>query len=147
MKTVLPIIIAFIAALGNALVALGQQKAKSNFNPFWFGGCTLLFSGLLLLSIAHVTARVSLTKYFMLNFQFILISTLGFVLLNVFLNLLYQFYGTTYYTLYSTLAILTTSIGIATLINRERLNYYYILSALFAVFTILLFMKGKKMNT
>ncbi|HMZ95098.1 MAG TPA: hypothetical protein PLC61_07535 [Chitinophagales bacterium] len=75
--------------------------------------------------------------------QWIFISALGLVLLNVFLYVLYRNFGANLYTLYAVLAIGTTSIGASVIIFKERWNVYYGLSLITAAITILLFLKGK----
>ena len=135
--------LAFVAAIGNALFALGQKKATLHSNPFLYGSLTLLTGGILLSIIAAFFDARGLTNYSIVNFKWFLISGTGYVLLNVGLYFLYRNYGASYYTLYAVLSIMTTSVLLAVLVFNEKLNWYYGLSFLCAVLTILFFMLGK----
>lgn len=141
-----PFLIALIAAIGNALVTLGQKKAGAFQNPFAFGSFSLLIAAIILFSISFLYPTKGLLHYFTINFKWLIISGIGLVMLNIFLYLLYRNHGASYYTLYAILAIITTSILLSVFVFGEKMNVYYYISFVFATLTILMFMKGKMIN-
>lgn len=143
MKIFYPIFLSILAAVGNAMVAYGQRKAIVNFNPYLFGAGSLLLASIILFTIGNTTNKSSIIGYIKVNYLPIVISAIDLSTLNVFLIILYQRYGTGYYTLYSSFAILTTSIVLAIYIFKEEFNLYYLISTCFAFVTIIFFMKGK----
>lgn len=143
---IIPFSIALFAAIGNAIVTLGQKKAGIFPNPFFFGAFSLLFASVFMFCIAFLYKTEGLTNYIYVNYKWFAVSGIGLVFLNVFLYFLYRRYGANSYTLYSMLAICTTSILLAVFVFREKMNSYYWLALCLAILTVLIFMKGKAMN-
>ncbi|MBL7723640.1 MAG: EamA family transporter [Chitinophagaceae bacterium] len=141
------LILALVAAVGNALFALGQKKATVHANPFLYGSFTLLAGGVLLSIVSVFFNMKGVGNYAGINFKWFLVSGSGYVLLNIGLYFLYRNYGASYYTLYAVLSIITTSVLLATLVFNEKLNWYYGIAFLFALLTIIFFMLGKTKNT
>lgn len=139
----IPFVLALIAAIGNAVVTLGQKKATAYEHPFLFGAFSLLFASIVLFCISFVYTIRNATEYITTNIPWFMTAGIGLVLLNIFLYLLYREYGAAYYTLYAMLAIVTTSIILATWVFKENMNIYYWVSLGMAVLTIVFFMKGK----
>lgn len=139
----IPFLLALVASIGNAIVTIGQKKATSFSNPFFFGAFSLLFASATLFIIAVCFGTKGLSNYVYVNSKWFAITGLGLVLLNIFLYFLYRNYGAAYYTLYSILAIATTSIFVAIYLFNEKMNIYYWISLTFALLTIIFFMKGK----
>lgn len=137
------LLLACFAAIGNALVTIGQKKAEHFENPFYFGAISLALAAIALLCISAFFPHQGIIKYVSQNIHWMALSALGLVLLNVFLYFLYRLHGINSYTLYSMLAIVTTSLCASIWIFHERMNTYYWLSVCFALITILCFMKGK----
>jgi drug/metabolite transporter (DMT)-like permease len=142
-QVLLPFVLAFIAAIGNALVTIGQKKATPINNPFLFGAMSLCLASVILFTFSLFFKNESILPYVKNNMLWISVSAFGLVLLNVFLYILYRNFGANLYTLYAVLAISTTSIGASVIIFKERWNVYYGLSLITTVITILLFLKGK----
>lgn len=146
MKTnsfVLPFCIALVAAIGNALVAMGQKKATTFSNPFLFGAFSLLIASAGLFAVALFNNNKGIGQYVSGNIQWFVLSGSGLFLLNVFLYMLFRNYGASYYTLYAILAIVTTSVLLSVYVFHEKMNVYYWASLVFAVITIIFFFKGK----
>ncbi|MBK7243493.1 MAG: EamA family transporter [Saprospiraceae bacterium] len=139
----IPFILALIASIGNAFVTIGQKKASSFSNPFFFGAFSLLFASATLFIVALFFGTKGLSNYIYVNSKWFATTGLGLVLLNIFLYFLYRNYGAAYYTLYAILAIATTSIIVAIFMFNEKMNLYYFISLAFALLTIIFFMKGK----
>lgn len=138
-----PFLLALVASIGNAVVTIGQKKATSFSNPFFFGAFSLLFAAVTLFVIAIFFGTKGLNNYVYVNGKWFAMAGLGLVLLNIFLYFLYRNYGAAYYTLYSILAIVTTSIIVAVYLFGEKMNLSYRISLAFALLTIIFFMKGK----
>ncbi|MBK7853944.1 MAG: DMT family transporter [Bacteroidetes bacterium] len=141
-----PFLLALIAAIGNALVTLGQKKAGAFQNPFFFGSFSLLIAAIILFSISFLYPTKGLQQYFAINLKWFVITGFGLVMLNIFLYFLYRNHGASYYTLYAILAIITTSILLSVFVFGEKMNMYYYISFVFAALTIFMFMKGKMNN-
>lgn len=139
----IPLLLSFAAACGNALVTLGQKKAALFENPFLFGAISLLIASCSLFSIACFYPMKGLQFYITSNLKWFATAGLGLVLLNIFLYFLYRQYGASCYTLYSILAIITTSLFVSFFVFHEKINQYHIISFLLAGLTIYFFMKGK----
>ncbi len=139
----IPFLLALAASIGNAIVTIGQKKASSFSNPFFFGAFSLLFASVTLFIIAMFFGTKGLGNYVYVNGKWFATTGVGLVFLNIFLYFLYRNYGAAYYTLYSILAIATTSIFVAIYMFDERINIYYWISLIFALLTIMFFMKGK----
>ncbi len=139
----IPFLLALVASIGNALVTIGQKKAGSVSNPFFFGAFSLLLASTTLFIAAMFFGTKGLTRYIYVNSKWFATAGLGLVLLNIFLYFLYRNYGAAYYTLYSILAIATTSIFVAIYLFNEKMNVSYWISLTFALLTIVFFMKGK----
>jgi len=142
-QILIPFLLAFAASIGNAIVTIGQKKANSFSNPFFFGAFSLLIASVIFFIIAMFFGTRGLSNYVYVNSKWFATTGLGLVLLNIFLYFLYRNYGATYYTLYSILAIVTTSIFVAVYFFNEKMNLYYWISLTFALLTIVFFMKGK----
>lgn len=141
-----PFLLALIAAIGNALVTLGQKKAGACENPFFFGSFSLLIAAIILFGISFLYPTKGLQQYFTINLKWFFITGIGLVKLNIFLYFLYRNHGASYYTLYAILAIITTSFLLSVFVFSEKINVYYYISFIFAALTILMFMKGKISN-
>lgn len=140
------ICLALIAAIGNALFALGQKKAIGHENPFLFGVFSLLIGSILLSLVSLFFNTQGISNYFFENLKWFVVSGFGYVLLNMGLYFLYRNFGAAYYSLYAILAIVTTSILLARLVFGERINFYFWVSMFFAALTIFFFLKGQKSN-
>lgn len=140
---IIPFVLALVAAFGNAIVTIGHKNATNYPNPFFFGAVSLLIASAGLFAIAFLYKTDGLGQYISINFKWFALAGLGMLILNVFLYFLYRGYGANSYTLYAVLAIITTSIGVSVLYYHEKMNYYYITSLVFAVITVLVFLKGK----
>ena len=146
MKTsnlIMPLVLAFVAAIGNAIVTLGQKKADPFPHPFLFGGFSLLFASTVLFALSFVYPAQNTGAYIRSNLIWFATAGVGLVLLNIFLYILYRDYGAAYYTLYAVLAIFTTSIALAVWLLNETMNLYYGIALGFAALTIFFFMKGR----
>ena len=138
----LAIFFASISAIGNAMFAFGQKKSTLSTNPFIFLICTLVVCMLLFLIAYLVSPQIKIGAFIKLNFIWFTISGVGFFLTFIGFYFLYTRFGTSYYSLYAVLSILTTAIIVGIVIFRETFNFYHGLSVLTAFLTILFFYLG-----
>ncbi|MGO9311322.1 MAG: hypothetical protein ACLQBD_18455 [Syntrophobacteraceae bacterium] len=101
MKGLLPIIFATIAAIGNAIFALGQKKSAGVKNGLLLVGVSALVAALLAFFSAPLVGAFDLGNTLKENWKAVLLSGLGLFLTYLGFNLLYTRYGASQYILYS----------------------------------------------
>lgn len=136
-------IFAFIASVGNALFVYGSKKSADSSNPFLFTIFALTGCVLLMLPSFFFFPADNYKNWLLENKQPVIITSVGLLVLYLGFYLLYSKYGASYYTLYAVLSIITTSIIVAVVFFGEKFNFYFILSIVFAVLTILFFYLGQ----
>jgi len=141
--TLLPILYATIAAIGNALFALGQRKATGVENGLLFVGLSafVAMSGALVCALLIGPVDVGLAVR--AHWKAILGSGLGLLLTYLGFNLLYTRYGASQYALYAVLSILTTTIGVGILWLKEPVTIYHKLAIALAIAAMVLFSIGQ----
>ena len=142
----IPLLLASLSAVGNALFAFGQKRSEVSENPFIF----LIFTLCVCLFLFSVTAalmpKVSLQDYLSRNIRWIAVSGMGFYMTFTGFYFLYTRFGASYYLLYAVLSILTTSIVVGVLYFKESFNIYHGLAVVAAIATVVLFSLGQKMS-
>jgi len=136
-------IFAFIASVGNALFVYGSKKSAASSNPFLFPISVLTGCVLLMLPSFFFFPADNYKNWLLENKQPVIVTSVGLLILYLGFYLLYSKYGASYYTLYAVLSIITTSIIVAVVFFGEKFNFYFILSILFAILTILFFYLGQ----
>lgn len=143
MKSSSIFLFALIAAVGNALFAVGQKKAAEIDNSLIFVGLSAIVCiALTFLVILFMQSNINLTSIIKINWLWILISGFGLFLTYLGFNLLYTRFGATGYVYYAVLSIITTSLIVGVFIFKERLNIYHFASIGFSLIAILLFTLG-----
>jgi drug/metabolite transporter (DMT)-like permease len=136
------IFFASISAIGNALFAYGQKKSMVSANPYIFLICTLAVCTFLFLITYFFSPQIKLSAFIKHNFIWFTISGIGFFLTFIGFYFLYTRFGTSYYSLYAVLSILTTAIVVGIFIFKESFNFYHGLSLITTFLTILFFYLG-----
>ncbi|BDD03487.1 hypothetical protein AUTU_09700 [Aureibacter tunicatorum] len=136
--------IALFTAFANALFAFGQKKANTHENPFLFAFYTLLTCCMIFFVLLQFFPKTDVVNYAKINYKWILASAIGYCATFSGFLFLYKSYGTSYYTLYAVLSILTTSILLGIIYFKEEFNIYYLLSSICAIGSIFLFFMAKK---
>lgn len=131
-----PLMLAMAAAVGNALVAIGQKKAPAPSNPFLFGSLTMGFASVVLFLFSYCYTQVPNSGFSRSHLAWATVSATGMVLLQVFLFFLYRTYGASYYSLYAVLAIVTTSVVAGIWFFEEAFTTNLALSLVFAFISI-----------
>lgn len=143
MKSSSIFLFALIAAVGNALFAVGQKKAAGIDNSLIFVGLSAIVCiALTFLVILFMQSNINSTSIIKINWLWILISGFGLFLTYLGFNLLYTRFGATGYVYYAVLSIITTSLIVGVFIFKERLNIYHFISIGFSLIAILLFTLG-----
>lgn len=145
-SSLIAFLLALFASIGNVLFTFGQKKAGEQSNPFVFGVLSLFIGAVILLIVALFFKTKHLNIYLIGNAKWFIISGLGYAMLNVGMYFLFRNFGTSYYTLYATLSIVSTSILLSVLVFNEKMNIYLAISVFFAFLTIFFFMKGQELN-
>jgi drug/metabolite transporter (DMT)-like permease len=143
MKILLPIIFATIAAVGNALFALGQKKSVSVENGLLFVGASAVIAVIFAILFAPLVGVFDLGNTLKGNGKAVLLSGLGLFLTYLGFNLLYSRYGASQYVLYAVLSIITTTIIVGIFWLKEPVNLYHKIAIAMAIVSIVFFSIGQ----
>jgi drug/metabolite transporter (DMT)-like permease len=143
MQSLLPIIFATIAAIGNAIFALGQKKSAGAKNGLLLVGVSALVAALFAFFSAPLVGAFDLGNTLKENWKAVLLSGLGLFLTYLGFNLLYTRYGASQYILYAVLSIITTTIIVGILWLKEPVNVYHKLAIVMAIAAVVLFSIGQ----
>ena len=142
MNALLALTFALIAAIGNALFALGQRRAAGAHNGLSFVAVTALITTILSLLFARLLGPIGLGTLVRENGRALLLAGGGSFITFLGLNLLFSRFGVSPYVLYAMLAILTTTHGLGILYLHEPINGYKLASILLALISVLLYSFG-----
>jgi hypothetical protein len=137
------IVFAGIAAVGNALFALGQTRSGIHNGLLFVAASALIACVLALVASPLLGRMMDTTVVFRGHGKSLLLSGAGLFLTYVGFNLLYTRFGTSPYVVYASMSILTTTVGVGYLYLRESMNQYHIGAILFAVIAIVMFSIGQ----
>jgi drug/metabolite transporter (DMT)-like permease len=143
MKILLPIVFAAIAAIGNAVFALGQKKSAGVENGLLFVGVSALTAALCALFLAPLLGPFDVGGMLKENSKAVLLSGFGLFLTYLGFNLLYSRYGVSQYILYAVLSIITTTIVVGIFWLKEPVNLYHKIAIAMAIAAIVLFSIGQ----
>lgn len=143
MKSLLPIIFAAIAAIGNAMFALGQKKSAGVENGLLFVGVSALVAVVFALLFAPLIGAFDIGNTLKGYWHAVLLSGLGLFLTYLGFNLLYSRYGASQYVLYAVLSIITTTIVVGILWLKEPVNIYHKIAIAMAIGAVVLFSIGQ----
>lgn len=136
-------IFAGIAAIGNAIFVYGQRSAAVSPNPFLYMSGAILVCLLLFLLATLFSGHGEKTTYLSNNTVPIIIGGVGFFITFVGFYLMYSRVGANSYTVYATLSILTTSVGVGLLVFREPFNQYHVIAMALAILAVCFFGYGQ----
>ena len=143
MNAVWIIVFAGIAAVGNALFALGQKQSSGVNNGLLFVGGSALTACVLCLISSPLLGPMDPLVVLREHWKPLILSGTGLFLTYVGFNLLYTRFGTSPYVVYAAMSILTTTVGVGFLYLKETMNQYHIAALIFAAFAIVLFSMGQ----
>ncbi len=143
MKILLPIIFASIAAIGNAIFALGQKRSAGVENGFLFIGLSALIATLFALCFAPLVGVFDIGNTVKANWRAILLSGGGLFLTYLGFNLLYSQYGVSQYVIYAVISIITTTLFVGVWWLKEPVNNYHMIAIALAIVAVLFFSIGQ----
>ena len=143
MDAVLTVAFAAIAAIGNALFALGQRQSHGIPNGLLFVGLSAFVAFALAVVCAPMLGPFEIGTLIRGQWRSLVLSGTGLFLTYVGFNLLYGRFGTSPYVVYAALAIITTTVGVGFLYLREPVNQYHVAAVLLAAAAIVLFSIGQ----
>ncbi|MGC9423996.1 hypothetical protein [Vibrio sp.] len=143
MKTLLPIVFATIAAIGNAMFALGQKKSVGMENGLLFVALSAMVAVSFSLFLAPLVGKFDIVNTIKGNSNALIISGSGLFFTYLGFNLLYSRYGTSQYVLYAVLSIITTTIIVGIFWLKEPVNVYHKLAIAMALAAVVLFSIGQ----
>jgi len=146
MKIIFPLFFALIAAVGNAMFALGQRRSAGVHNGLAFVGAAAIVAALLawLASpLMGVMGAADLSQLLRNNSRNILLAGAGLFLTYLGFNLLYTRFGVSQYVLYAVLSILTTTVFVGLFWLREPVNGYRLAAIVLALASVVLYSLGQ----
>jgi drug/metabolite transporter (DMT)-like permease len=143
MDAVLTVAFAAIAAVGNALFALGQRQSSGVANSLVFVGASASVACVLAVLAAPLIGPFDAGALLRSHWRPVLLSGVGLFLTYVGFNLLYTRFGASPYVVYSALAIITTTVGVGFFYLREPVNQYHVGALVLAAAAIVLFAIGQ----
>ena len=143
MNIVLPILFAFIAAIGNALFAIGNKKTEGLDNPFVFVAICTAAAVILSFAAMPFFGQSNYADAIKNHWGWAAFSGLGLFLTNVGFNLLYTKYGAGFYVLYAVIAIITTALIVGLAVFKETYNLYHWVAFACALVAVILFSLGQ----
>jgi len=139
MKALLPIAFASIAAIGNALFALGQKQSAGVPNRLVFVALSAFVATSLAVIASSFQGHITLAPILKSHGRSVMLSGVGLFLTYLGFNLLYSRFGASQYVVYAALSIVTTTIGVGFLYMREPINAYHIAAVVVSLAAIALF--------
>ena len=143
MSGTLIILYAAIAAIGNALFALGQRQAAGAANGLLFVALSAFIACLLALAGGTVGGAFDVSALLRTHGKSVLLSGAGLFLTYLGFNLLYTRFGTAPYAVYAAFAIITTTVGVGFLYLREPVNRFHVAAVVLAAAAIGLYALGQ----
>jgi drug/metabolite transporter (DMT)-like permease len=143
MKSLLAIAFATIAAVGNAMFALGQKRSTGVENGLLFISMSALVAVFLALFFSPLVGAFDVVSTWKGNERAVVLSGVGLFLTYLGFNLLYARYGVSQYVLYAVLSIITTTIVVGILWLKEPVNVFHKVAIAFAIAAVILFSIGQ----
>ena len=143
MKNLLPIVFATIAAVGNAMFALGQKKSVGVENGLLFVALSAIVAVLFSFFLAPLVGKFDIGSTIKGNLNALILSGSGLFFTYLGFNLLYSRYGTSQYVLYAVLSIITTTIIVGIFWLKEPVNAYHKIAIAMALAAVVLFSIGQ----
>ena len=137
------LLIAGLAAVGNAMFVYGQRKSTLTNNSFsYLIGAVLVCA--FIVTVVSISYRNEQAISFVAdNIVLIGIGGLGMATTYLGFYLLYTNYGAVYYVVYAVLSIITTTVIVGVIILGESFNRYQAIAMVLAILAIVMFTIGK----
>lgn len=143
MNIILPIFFASIAAIGNALFALGQKKSAGFENGLLIVGASALVAFLCAIVFSPLIGEFNVEAMVKFHWKSVLLSGVGLFLTYLGFNLLYSKFSVSHYVLYAVISIITTTVFVGMFWLKEPINRYHIIAIGLAVVAVAFFSLGQ----
>ena len=143
MNALQALLFALVAAIGNAMFALGQRRSVSAHNGLAFVGASAVVAAALAWLSAPLLGSTDLTGLLRSNGRNILLAGSGLYLTYLGFNLLYSRYGASQYVLYAVLSILTTTVFVGMIWLHEPVNGFKLAAIVLATASVILYSLGQ----
>lgn len=143
MKLLWPILFASVAAIGNAMFALGQRQS-GGANGLFFVSASAAVACALGLLFAPLLGPLEAAATVREHGKAVLTSGVGLFLTYLGFNLLYSRFGASYYVLYASISIVTTSVVVGMYWLNEPVNGLRLAGIGLAVASVVLFSMGSR---
>lgn len=137
------LLFASLAAVGNALVALGQVKGGTGKSPFMFLTFALAICLALISGAALLMDNGSWTQFARNTWVWFCVTGIGFFLTFTGFYLMYSRFGASSYVIYAVISATLTTLGVGVAIQHEKLGMMRSLALVTCVITVALFSLGK----
>jgi len=127
------LLFALLAAGGNALFVYAQKRGELPQNPLLLLSGAAFVCFLILLGTTFFFERPDFGAYARTRGVWMLATGIGLTVTFLGFHFLFTRFGASYYTLYASLAILTTSVGVGFFAYREPINGYVVASTVAAL--------------
>jgi drug/metabolite transporter (DMT)-like permease len=144
MKIFLPVLFALIAAVGNAAFAISQKRSIGIANPLLFIALSASIATLLAVAFSPVFGKWTGASLSRSQVLVALLGGVGLFLTYLGFNLLYTRYGATSYVLYAVLSIITTTVIVGKILDREPWNIYHWAAVFSAVLAVIFFTLARR---
>ena len=137
------LLIAGLAAVGNAMFVYGQRKSSLSNNSFsYLIGAVLVCA--VIVTVVAISFRSGQSVDFVTN-NIVMVGIGGIGMATTYLGfyLLYTNYGAIYYVVYAVLSIITTTVIVGVIILGEGFNIYQAIAMVLAILSIILFTIGR----
>ena len=132
------LLFALLASIGNAVFFYSQKRAELAQNPMLLLGLAALVCATILLTSTAFMQWPNVQTYAQTHGKWVLATGLGLTATFVGFHFLISRYGASFYSLYSVLAILTTSVGVGYLVLKEPVNGFIVASTMAAIIAVVL---------
>ena len=132
------LLFALLASIGNAVFFYSQKRAELAQNPMLLLGLAALICATILLTSTAFMQWPNVQTYAQTHGKWVLATGLGLTATFVGFHFLISRYGASFYSLYSVLAILTTSVGVGYLVLKEPVNGFIVASTMAAIIAVVL---------
>jgi drug/metabolite transporter (DMT)-like permease len=145
MNNILLLFFALLAAVGNAMFAMGQRKTGDIGSSLAVIALAAAVCLLLTLSVLVLTGKSRLLTIGLTTAPiWVVLSGVGLFFTYLGFNLLYSRFGATSYVYYAVISILTTSLVVGVLILKEPVNIYHRLAGAAAIGAVVLYSIGNR---
>ena len=137
------LLIAGMAAVGNAMFVYGQRRSSVNNYSFSYLIGAVIVCATIVLLVSLIYNSNEAVNVIQKNWVTICVGGIGMATTYLGFYFLYTNYGATYYIVYAVLSIITTSVLVGVVLLGEQWNFYQLIGMLLAIGAIIMFSIGR----